>query len=169
MSCVVVTIGDHCIKTQVASQTVPALSSGEAEFLANVKGGRREPIVGHPVHGQGLRRRAEDAPEDGQHRVEGNRDAHRARQGEAPGHGPAVAIQYHINRGQLSIIKVKGTENLAHLGTKDVEEAIMRRVLETLGFREMAGRHEKSLAVADGLSGYDNELGDPESDEVEPG
>ena len=39
VSCVVVMIGDHCIKTQVASQTVPALSSGEAEFLANVKGG----------------------------------------------------------------------------------------------------------------------------------
>ena len=33
----------------------------------------------------------------------------------------------------------------------------------------MTGRHAKSLAVADGLSGYDDELGDPERDEEKPG
>ena len=36
VSCVVTLIGGHCIRCQTATQTVPALSSGEAEY---VKGG----------------------------------------------------------------------------------------------------------------------------------
>ena len=31
-------IGEHCIRCQTATQSAPALSSGEAEFLGNVKG-----------------------------------------------------------------------------------------------------------------------------------
>ena len=38
-SCVVTLIGGHCIRCQTATQTVPALSSGEAEYVGNAKGG----------------------------------------------------------------------------------------------------------------------------------
>ena len=31
-------IGEHCISSQTATQSAPALSSGEAEYLGNVKG-----------------------------------------------------------------------------------------------------------------------------------
>ena len=39
VSCVVTLIGGHCIRCQTATQTVPALSSGEADYVGNVKGG----------------------------------------------------------------------------------------------------------------------------------
>ena len=39
VSCIVVMIGRNTIKVQVSTQTAPALSSGEAEYVANVKGG----------------------------------------------------------------------------------------------------------------------------------
>ncbi|CAK0797196.1 unnamed protein product [Prorocentrum cordatum] len=38
-SCVVTMHGAQCLRVQVATQTAPALSSGEAEFVAQVKGG----------------------------------------------------------------------------------------------------------------------------------
>ena len=39
VSCVVPMLGTPCLRVQVATQTAPALSSGEAEFVAQVKGG----------------------------------------------------------------------------------------------------------------------------------
>ena len=38
VSCVVTLIGEHCIRCQTATQSAPGLSSGEAEYLGNVKG-----------------------------------------------------------------------------------------------------------------------------------
>ena len=38
VSCVVSMMGTHCQRVQVATQTAPAHSSGEAEFVAQVKG-----------------------------------------------------------------------------------------------------------------------------------
>ena len=38
VSCVVTMMGTHCLRVQVATHTAPALSSGEAEFVAQVKG-----------------------------------------------------------------------------------------------------------------------------------
>ena len=38
VSCVVIMIGKHCLRVQVATQTAPALSPGEAEFAAHVNG-----------------------------------------------------------------------------------------------------------------------------------
>ena len=38
-SCVVTLIGEHCIRCQTATQSAPALSSGEAEYVGNVKSG----------------------------------------------------------------------------------------------------------------------------------
>ena len=39
VSCVITMLGKHCKRGQVSTQSVPALSTGEAEFTANVKGG----------------------------------------------------------------------------------------------------------------------------------
>ena len=38
VSCVVTMIGEHCIRCHIATQSAPALSSGEAEYVDNVKG-----------------------------------------------------------------------------------------------------------------------------------
>eukprot|EP00959_Pyramimonas_sp_CCMP1952_P337980 7077781-Pyramimonas_sp.AAC.2 len=39
MSCSVMMIGGDCLRCSTATQTSPALSSGEAEIVAKVKGG----------------------------------------------------------------------------------------------------------------------------------
>ena len=159
VSCIVVTIGSHCLKTQVATQTAPALSSGEAEFVANVKGGSIS---------LGIQSMAKDLGDVLKARLRTDSSASKSISSRI-GLGKVrhldtalLWLQYHINRGQISIIKVKGTENNADIGTKDVEEAIMRRVLDELGFQELEGRHQKALSVANGLGGYDDQLEGPE-------
>ena len=64
VSCVVTLIGGHCIRCQTATQTVPALSSGEAEYVGNVKGGSVG--IGMQVYGARLRRRTGGAYRNGQ-------------------------------------------------------------------------------------------------------
>ena len=57
------------------------------------------------------------------------------------------------------MLKVSGDENPADLGTKEVEEAKMRKFMQMLGFLEAPGRHPRALAVSsDSLGGYGGDL-----------
>ena len=150
VTCIVAMVGDHMIKTQVATQTTPALSSGEAEYVANVKGGSL---------GIGLRSMAADYGDEMKVRIHTDSSASKGiaqRIGLGKVRHLDVALlwlQHHINRQTLRIAKVPGKENLADIGTKDLEEALMRKFMKAMGFVELEGRHSKALAIADGLSG----------------
>ena len=58
-------------------------------------------------------------------------------------------LQGYIEKKLIEIRKVAGTENSADLGTKDVGEAIMRKMLSKCSFEERSGRHPLALRAAD--------------------
>ena len=56
-------------------------------------------------------------------------------------------LQHHVNENKLCILKVLGDENVADIGTKDLEEKKMRKCMDILGFVEATGRHEKAFGL----------------------
>ena len=64
-------------------------------------------------------------------------------------------LQHHVAKKHLSIKKVLGTENVADIGTKDVEEKLLIKFMNKMGFTETPGRHPKALTAGgqeDGLN-----------------
>ena len=54
-------------------------------------------------------------------------------------------IQNFIEKGIIKLKKVKGTENPADLGTKDLDEKSMLKCLAQCGVQPLGGRHPLSL------------------------
>ena len=113
----VVQLGKHLIKSWSSTQTVIALSSGEAEYYGMVKGGSV---------GLGLKAMMNDL---GMHaEIEISTDAEAAK-GIAARKGLGKVRHIEVNqlwlqdrvaKGDISVRKVKGTENLADALTKYV-------------------------------------------------
>ena len=147
VSCVVTLIGGHCIRCQTATQTVPALSSGEAEYVGNVKGGSV---------GIGMQSMARDF---GDERVVRIATASSASKGIASRLGLGkirhldtglLWLQHHVRRKVLQLVKTAGNGNPADIGTKDLAEKDMKRIMVKLGFQERTRRHPKALCISGG-------------------
>ncbi|CAK0837788.1 unnamed protein product [Prorocentrum cordatum] len=135
--------GAHCLRVQAATQTAPALSSGVAEFVAQVKGGSTA---------IGMRSMIRDSAV--------SLDLHTdstASKGIASGVGLGTVrrldtgllwLQHHVNRKDLRVKKVRKDENLANIGTKAVSVTVQETLMNLMGFKEVAGRHPKALKVA---------------------
>ena len=132
--------GDHLLATWSATQAIQALSSGEAEFYALLKGS---------VEGLGLSAVAEEldlefaAPRVGA-------DASAAR-GMAARHGLGKVkhlelkhlwVQEAVRAKRIVVVKEHTTTNLADLMTKHLPEAAMVAHLETAGCEFREGRPE---------------------------
>ena len=63
-------------------------------------------------------------------------------------HLPLLWIQSFVKKGLLKLIKKKGTELSADLGTKLVTSASMWKHLSTLNFELRHGQSEKALKAA---------------------
>ena len=50
----------------------------------------------------------------------------------------------------LQPVKTSGRENPTGIGTKDLAEKDVKRIMNKLGFREKTGRHPKALRTAVG-------------------
>ena len=72
-------------------------------------------------------------------------------------------LQGYIKKKLIEIRKVLGTENSADLGTKDVGEAIMRKMLGKCGYVERSGRHPLALRAADAQHLERDDSGDVEA------
>ena len=44
-------------------------------------------------------------------------------------------LQHHVNKKKIRIHKEAGSNNLADVGTKDVTEEIMKKMMNLMGFR----------------------------------
>ena len=144
VSCIVVMIGKNAIKVQVGTQTAPALSSGEAEYVANVKGGST---------GIGIQSMAADFGDELEVRLHTDSTASlgitgRVGLGKIRNFDCALLwLQHHVAKKRLSIRKVPGTENVADIWTKDVEEKLLIKFMNKMGFTETPGRHPKALTA----------------------
>ena len=147
VSCVVTLIGGHCIRCQTATQTVPALSSGEAEYVGNVKGGSV---------GIGMQSMARDFGDERVVRIATDSSASKGIASRL-GLGKIrhldtglLWLQHHVRRKVLQLVKTVGSGNPADIGTKDLAEKDMKRIMVKLGFQERTGRHPKALCISGG-------------------
>eukprot|EP00971_Amphidinium_carterae_P334642 6470035-Amphidinium_carterae.1 len=149
VSCAVIMMGKHLIKFSVATQSTPALSSGEAEYVANVKGASMA---------LGMRSMTKDFGVDLPIKLHTDSAASkgiasRIGLGKVRHLDTALLwLQHHVNKQHISMIKVAGGSNVADLGTKDLDAQKMCLCMKGMGFVELSGKHPKALAVNKGLS-----------------
>ena len=136
--------GIHLIKSTVSTQTVIALSSGEAEFAGMVKGASV---------GLGVRALMKDLGHEKKLRLHTDSSAAKGiAQRKGVGrirhlHTPLLWIQQKTANKELRIFKVDGNKNVADLGTKELARSRMMEFLKRCGFEFMDGRHPKALGA----------------------
>ena len=60
-------------------------------------------------------------------------------------------IQERVAKGQISIRKVAGEDNLSDILTKHVDRKLLDKHLESIGLERRPGRHELSPSIQGGL------------------
>ena len=140
-------LGGCCVKSWSSTQSLIALSSGEAEYYGVVKGAS----VGLGVQAM-LRDLGFELS------LEVLTDATAAKGiASRRGIGKTRHIQVHflwvqekVNAGEISLKKVWGGENPADLLTKTLERAKIMRCLGIFGLKQLSGRAESAPTVVDG-------------------
>ena len=132
------------MKTWASTQNVVALSSGEAEFYAIVKGSSI---------GLGMRALLEDLGESVKVRVVTDATTGKSLAGRK-GLGKVrhievseLWVQEAVKNEQIELVKIKGTFNPADLFTKHVDRATQDKIVEALGGEHMEGKHEIAQEV----------------------
>ena len=145
--CVVTLIGEHCCRCHAATHSAPPLSTGEAEYVGNVKGASI---------GIGIQSMARDF---GDARVVRFVTDSSALMGIASrlGLGKILhldtslpRLHHHLRRKVLQLVKTPGREKPADIGTKDLAEKDMKRIMIKLGFREQTRKDAIALRTAVG-------------------
>jgi hypothetical protein len=143
--------GRHMISSWSSTQGVVALSSGEAELYAMIKGA---------AHTLGAMSLAADFGVTMGGQVHGDSTAaigivNRTGVGKLR----HIRVQYlwlqgKVRSGELTVKKVLGTENMADLFTKNVPEATMDKHIDSMGFEKLTDRPATapSLAMMVGVS-----------------
>ena len=130
--------GGHCLKPYSQTQETIALSSGESEFYGIAKAA---------AMGLGMKGMMEDLEMSVEIRV--NTDSSAAKS-ISPRKGAGrvrhievreLWVQEKVSRGDLSIKKVKGEENVADGLTKHVDRPKMEKHMAFCGLRFVKGRH----------------------------
>ena len=112
-------------------QMVPALSSGEAEFNAGVKAIGN--VLGVAAYAEDLGAKLECAAGFDSSAALGmlkRTGLGRARHVATP----LLWVQAVVADGRCSVYKVKGTENVADLGTKDLTGPKVQEIMQELGY-----------------------------------
>jgi len=133
------------LRASVATQSVQALSSGEAEFVACVRGGS---------FGIGCKSMIEDFGFEVKY-IELGTDstASKGMCGRA-GLGRIrhldtglLWLQHWVEAGIIRLRKVLGTKNTADLGTKELSNREIWTLLAAMGFEKRTGRHPLALEL----------------------
>ena len=152
-SSVVAMHGKHWLKSSSTTQQEQALSSGESEFYALVKGASL---------GIGLKTLMEDIGKEvlvilATDSTAGTGIAQRRGVGKVRHLATKTLwIQSAVARKLIKITRVPGVENPADLGTKHLDGKKMWQLLAAIGHEPRSGRSTLTLraALGDGLSGY---------------
>ena len=136
-SCTVAMLGSACIMSASTTQSLQALSSGEAEFYACVKGASTGLGLVSLAADFGvalkLRLRTDSSASIGiSERKGAGRIRHIATR--------TLWLQHHIARGAIDIRKVLGTVNPADLGTKHLDGNKIAPLLALVSQRTAVGR-----------------------------
>ena len=138
--------GRHWIRSSSTTQQFQALSTGESEFHALVKGGSMGLGFETLMKDMGLPGIQVELMCDA---TAGKGIAERRGVGRVRHlHVPLLWIQRVVQEGRLRIRKVDGTSNVADMGTNHVEAALIRRFLKALCFEEKVGRSRLALKAA---------------------
>ena len=131
-------LGSHVIRAWSSTQGVVALSSGEAEYYALIKGSSMA---------NGIQAMMDDLAihlEVILHTDSSAAKGMASRSGLGKTRHIAVAylwLQEKVARKELSVVKVKGEDNPADLFTKHLPERIMEKHRAALGCEYRDGRH----------------------------
>ena len=143
--------GRHVLATWSVTQSIQALSSGEAEFYAVLRGA---------VEALGLAATAEEMGFSFRKVPRIGSDSSAAR-GTAGRHGIGklkhmdlkyLWIQAVLKQGRLGLVKQEGKTNFADLMTKHLAAPDMERLLEAAGFEFRDGRAAGALELAKGAA-----------------
>jgi len=137
--------GGHCLRAAVATQTVQALSSGEAEFVAGVRGasvalGVRNIILDFGLEVQYVEMGTDSTASKG---LCGRAGLGKIRHLDTG----LLWIQHHVESRLLRLRKVKGTTNTADIGTKELSAPLMWQHLSAMGYQRRSGRHPLAYAL----------------------
>ena len=138
-------LGKHVIKSYVGTQAALALSSGEAEFVAQVKSGSIA---------LGVKSLCRDSGDEVSIELGSDSSAAKGVLGRL-GLGKIrhletglLWIQHFVDKQVFKLKKLCGkTQNSADVGTKDLSEADMRRCLAMAGVVELPGIHPLALGI----------------------
>ena len=139
--------GGHCLKTYASTQPLIALSVGEAEFYGIVRAGST---------GLGIQSLFKDMGVDV--KVQINTDSSTGKSiASRRGAGKVrhldsqeLWIQERVARGDISIKKIPGDENLSDILTKHVDRKTLDKHLTGIGLMRRTGRHELSPSIQGG-------------------
>ena len=145
----IIRLGNHVIKTWSTTQSVIALSSGEAEYYGMVKGGSV---------GLGIQSMMQDmgAVKDVKIGIKIHTDASAAK-GIATRKGLGKVrhievnqlwLQDKVSQGDIEVVKVPGDKNIADILTKHVEGDKVKRHCSDIGMEFRQGRHKLMPTVA---------------------
>ena len=141
----VLMIGGHMLKGWSNTQSVIALSSGEAEYYGMVRGGSS---------GLGLRSLMEDMDVDMKLMIRTDSSAALGvsrRRGRGKMRHIELSqlwMQEKVGSGEMEVMKVKGKENLADALTKHVTQDEMHMHMQSTAQEHVQGRHALAPEVA---------------------
>ena len=143
VSCTHISLGSHCVHASVGTQKTVALSSGEAEFIAAVRGGTRAIGVRSLARDMGLivERIALGSDSAAAKGMLTRRGAGKVRHL----HVGLLWIQARIASGEFVARKLAGKDNSADLGTKDLSADALVRHSKAIGYYEAVGAHPHRL------------------------
>ena len=138
--------GRSTLKTWATTQSVVALSSGEAEYYAMLKGACLGLGIGSLLEDLGIkvsvRLETDSAAAKG---IAGRRGVGKVRHIEIC----YLWLQERVKQRDIEIVKIPGAVNEADLMTKNLDGARMTELAKSLGFERAEGRHRLTPEVAD--------------------
>jgi hypothetical protein len=135
----VVMLGNHCVKSWSTTQDVIALSSGEAEYYAIVKGISQALGMKHMLHDLGIDVSIVCKTDSSAAKsIASRRGCGRVRHIEVS----TLWVQEKVAQGIVDMVKIPGSENLADILTKHVDRNTLDKHLLKMNIHREEGRHK---------------------------
>ena len=151
-SCTMVFFGKHLLRSSSTTQGVIALSSGESEFYAAVKGASIGLGSVCMIRDLGVDLKkpiAECLDATAGIGIASRKGAGRIRHI----HTPCLWMQRAVNEGRIELKKVPTEKNPADAGTKHVDRKVIDMMWQACGFVQLQGQSRKALKAALGNKG----------------
>ena len=131
-------MGEHCVKTYSTTQDSIALSSGESEYYGIVKASCQGIGVRSVLEDLGVPIRVRVCTDSSAAKsISCRRGVGRVRHIDTR----ELWVQERVSRGDITVVKVMGENNLADILTKYVSRDLMDKHLQNMSCYRVDGRH----------------------------